>query len=425
MSSMTKALHSIGVLLLLAVMAGPLFAQNLSGAFLKVDRADLIDEVRNKGEISVIVGLDVPSGALPLEAQVSPAILQQRMTAIASAQTRLMSRLANSGTSNVKNFKYHPYVAMRVNEGALNEILQDNDVVSVEVDYILRPTLTTTPPLVDALAAWNAGHDGTGQTVAILDTGVATTHPFLSGKTVAEACFSSAAGGYISLCPSGNNLQIGLGAGVNCPDTGCYHGTHVAGIAVGKRGVIGADAGGMAPGASLIAIQVFVKDCSVAPCDLVAFTSDILLGLDYVYSLRNTYRIAAINLSLAGAPTAAPCDTYSPSLAASINSLRAANIATVIAAGNDGNANLVSFPACISSAISVGSTTKGNAVSSFSNGGAALDLFAPGSSIYSSLPGGGFGYASGTSMATPHVTGAWATVMSARPQAQVRETLNK
>ncbi|MBT9612322.1 MAG: S8 family serine peptidase [Burkholderiales bacterium] len=426
MSLIVKSLHFVGILLLV-LLAGQVLAQEEGAdAFLKVNRVDLTDKARIKGEIGIIVGLDVPTGALPLPARVSPAVLQRRATDIATAQTRLIGRLSRSVTSHVKKFKYHPYVAMRVNEWTLNEILQDTEVVSVEEDRILRPTLTDTPALVDAVNAWNAGHTGAGQVVAVLDTGVDTAHPFLSGKAVAEACFSNAPVGYAGLCPNGQSSQIGAGAGVNCPNynAGCYHGTHVAGIAVGKRGVLGADAGGMAPGASLIPIQVFVEDCTGGTCDLSAFTSDLVLALDHVHSLRNTYSIAAVNLSLGGAPTASPCDNASPSMTASINSLRAANIATVIATGNDGNATQVSFPACISSAISVGSTTKQNVVSSFSNGGTAVELFAPGSSIYSSLPGGEYGNLSGTSMATPHVAGAWATVRSARPLAQVSDVLN-
>ena len=107
--------------------------------------------------------------------------------------------------------------------------------------------------------------------------------------------------------------------------------------------------------------------------------------------------------------------------------MRAANIATVIASGNGGQAGAISFPACISSAISVGSTTKQNAISSFSNSASFLSLLAPGSSITSSVPlayaASGFGTASGTSMATPHVAGAWAVLKSAKPTATVAELL--
>src|SRR5262249_621806 len=146
-------------------------------------------------------------------------------------------------------------------------------------------------------------------------------------------------------------------------------------------------------------------------------------ALEHVYSLRNSYAISSVNMSLGGGTFTSSCDNTVPGLTTIINSLRGADIATVIAAGNDGVTNAISFPGCISSAISVGSTTKSNRVCSFSNSANSLSLLAPGSSIISSIPGGGFATASGTSMATPHVTGALAVLKSAKPTASVAELL--
>lgn len=144
-----------------------------------------------------------------------------------------------------------------------------------------------------------------------------------------------------------------------------------------------------------------------------------------MYALRNTYDIAAVNMSLGGGQYDSYCDNDSRKPI--IDQLKAANIATVVSAGNEAYESWVGAPACISSAITVASSTKSDARSWFSNWGPLIDLVAPGTSIYSSYVDsnhdGHFAYLSGTSMAAPHVTGAWATLRSAFPNATVNQIL--
>jgi hypothetical protein len=199
----------------------------------------------------------------------------------------------------------------------------------------------------------------------------------------------------------------------------------VAGIAAGR----GSTFSGIARDAKLIAINVFSRftgsaNCAGAgedPCTK-SFTSDQIKGLERVLALSSTMRIASVNMSLGGGSSTTNCDT-DPRKAA-IDNLRAAGIATVIASGNDGSTNAVGFPACISSAITVGSTTKSDTMSSFSNSSPLVELLAPGSSINSSVPGGGFAVFNGTSMATPHVAGAWADLKEVSPSASVSTILS-
>src|SRR5207245_1078652 len=151
------------------------------------------------------------------------------------------------------------------------------------------------------------------------------------------------------------------------------------------------------------------------------YTSDLIAGLERVYSVRTTRNIASVNLSLGGGSFTASCDSEPEK--AIIDTLRAAGIATVVAAGNDGSPTGLASPACISSAISVGSTTKTDEVSSFSNVTPFMSLFAPGDEILSSVTGGGYAVLSGTSMATPHVAGSWAVLKQAAPNATVDQML--
>ncbi len=110
--------------------------------------------------------------------------------------------------------------------------------------------------------------------------------------------------------------------------------------------------------------------------------------------------------------------------AGSIDTLDSVGIATVIASGNDGYSSATGFPGCISTAITVGATRDNDQVVSFSNSATWVDLLAPGVSVQSSVTGGGFGTKSGTSMATPHVMGAWGLLKSTDPTAGVDTLLS-
>src|SRR5204863_564480 len=92
-----------------------------------------------------------------------------------------------------------------------------------------------------------------------------------------------------------------------------------------------------------------------APC-LGACTSDIVSGLERVYTVAPRYHIASVNMSLGGSTFTAPCDNqpYKPA----IDNLRSIGIATAVAAGNNSLTNALSSPGCISTAVSVGSTDK-------------------------------------------------------------------
>jgi subtilisin len=380
----------------------------------------------SEGRVRVIVQLGVP--AAPEGMLESPAHVAVQRHDIASAQGTLLSALAGRSTRVLHQYPTIPFLALELGPDALSvlEFLRST-VVGVEEDRLASPTLAQSTPLVQATGAWAAGFDGTGLVVAVLDTGVDRTHPFLGGKIVAEACFSGNAN-----CPNGTTTQFGAGAAQFCTyaPSDCDHGTHVAGIAVGR----GATFSGVARGAGLLPIQVFsrVTDpnfCgSPNPC-AGSFTSDQIAGLQHVFNLRNTFNFASANMSLGGGQFGGPCDGSNAAIKAAIDNLRSVGIATAIASGNDGLPNALSAPACVSSAVSVGSTDDGSSgtvadrVSFFTNTASFLSLLAPGRFINSSIAGGGFANFQGTSMAAPHVAGAWAVLKQARPTATVSQIL--
>ncbi|MBI1776420.1 MAG: S8 family serine peptidase [Proteobacteria bacterium] len=317
-----------------------------------------------------------------------------------------------------------PWLLLKPSPEGLSVLLGHSDVESVSEERWLAANLWESVPQIGADRLWALGYKAEGRTVAILDTGVDATHPFFGGRVVAEACFSTSGAGYTSLCRNGGPFEEGAGAGRNCDPLiyGCFHGTHVAGIAAGA----GRAFSGVAPASGIAAVKVFAKlDPSLCGADtrvcIGASDADIMLALDWVYRNASRLDIAAVNLSLGGGAVPGFCDDQP--IKVQIDALRARGVATVIAAGNDGDPRHISYPACISSAIAVGAVTKADRDASFSNLWPLTLLLAPGDGIYSSLPGGQFGYLSGTSMATPHVAGSWALLQSAAGAAGVDRIL--
>ncbi|MEU4083325.1 S8 family serine peptidase [Streptomyces aureus] len=346
---------------------------------------------------------------------------------VVTKQRADLSAAAGTGRT-VQTFRTLPLVTVKVDKAGLDKLADQSNVVSVTEDVPVPPSLDESVPLIGATSPAAANLTGAGSAIAVLDTGVATGHPFLKGRVVAEACFSPVDADYsaTSLCPDGTEQQEGTGSadsesGPCATITECDHGTHVAGIAAGNgKGLTGAPARGVAPGAGIVAVQIFSKfnsedycGAGAAPC-VLSFTSAQLAGLEKVYELKQSGApIVAANLSLGGGRYTSACED-DPRQAV-IDQLLDVDVATVVAAGNNGYTDAVSAPACVPSALAVGATTDDDELSAFTNRGPLLDFFAPGTSIVSSVPGGGYASKNGTSMAAPHVAGALALLRQAYP----------
>ncbi len=308
-----------------------------------------------------------------------------------------------------------PTAVATVDQAGLAALADSPAVARVLPDRRHYLTLAGSTVSVGAPAAWSSGFTGAGQRVAVLDTGVDADHAFLAGRVTDEACFSSTVAAF-SLCQDNAPTDSGPDSAAPCPLSACSHGTHVAGIVAGSGGPTNAPAG-VAPGASIIAVQVFSRDLA----GLYASDSSLMQALDWVLTLQLANpNVAAVNLSLGGSLFTGSC-TSDP-LRPYIDQLRAAGTATVIASGNEGAKDRLASPGCIPKAITVGAINDANnRVASFSNSAPVLDLLAPGVGIVSSIPDGGYASIDGTSMATPHVAGAIAVLQQARDVVSVDE----
>lgn len=410
------------------------------------DASELTAIVQQEGNVRVIVLFSSPVPA----SQVQPdaASVAAVRAGVAAAQEAIIASHFDSATNpregqgfarGLSRFDITPGFAVSVSEAELQALAADPRVVTIGYNRAVPPSLTQSVPLIGMSGAYTQGATGAGQAVAVLDTGVKSNHEFLSGKVIAEACFSNlgGGGGQQTLCPNGTSTQIGAGAAspdgtacINGATNICDHGTHVAGIAAGlntnQQG--GEPANGVAQAGRIWAIQVFTRfnsGCTGGnPCVRVFF-SDLINGLDHVFANMNSLpggvKLASTNMSLGGGMFSSTCD--GSVVKPAIDNLRNAGVLSAIASGNDGFTNAVGEPGCISTAVTVGSTTKADVISSFSNSSNVVDVLAPGSSIQSSIPvvpssnTSAYSFFNGTSMATPHVAGAIAAIRTACPTA--------
>ena len=271
-------------------------------------------------------------------------------------------------------------------------------VERVHLDTLHEALLDTSADAVDAPAAREEyGMDGSGVSVAILDTGIDADHPDFGDRVVHQRDFS------------GDGVADGNG-----------HGTHCAGIAAGAGDASGGDYVGMAPGADLVNIKVLGNDGN-------GRLSQIAAGIEHAVDQGADI----ISMSLGG-----PTQEDGPMVQA-VEAAVDAGVTAAVAAGNDYNYQTIGSPGIAESAITVGASDESGDITWFSSGGPTPyehlvkpEVAAPGSGITStgSEDAGQYPYTdkSGTSMSTPHVAGIAALLLEDdgdRTPADVKDAL--
>jgi len=361
----------------------------------------------------------------------------QRTAAAAGAVNGLLATLPTGSFSDVQESGVLPVATFRASRAAVDVLRTSPMVRAVGADEELTPA-SEHAQFRDGAATSNAsGYQGDGTTVAVIDSGINSSHPYLMNgttkKVIAEGCFTTPypTQSFQSPCPGNAPMSItspsvaGSGAACTYVDAafGCDHGTHVAGVVAGQPGTPGfGELSGVAPNTKIIAVQVFgyKSDAKI----VTSLTSDLLNSLRWLYNRRADFPdLSAVNISIAGFKKfAANCDADDASqqaMFAAVQALRDVGIATIASAGNYGWNDGITSPACLSNVVGVGASDDATGARGlFSNISPAISLFAPGAGIQSAYPT--FPTTpkmeSGTSQAAPAVAGAWALLRQKYPK---------
>lgn len=266
---------------------------------------------------------------------------------------------------------------------------------------------------IDAVEAWDISTGSRDVVVGVIDTGIDYSHSDLASNMWVNS--SEIPGDGIDNDGNGfiddvHGINAITDSGDPMDDEG--HGTHVS-------GTIGAS-GGNGIGVVGVNHEVSLVGCKFLDAAGNGSTSDAIKCIDYMVSLKNSgVNLRVLNNSWGGGG-------YSQALADAIASSEAADLLFVAAAGNDTIDNDVNphYPSNYENAsvLSVASTDQTDGISWFSHYGlTSVDMGAPGSAILSTTPGESYASYSGTSMATPHVAGAAALVLSINPELSTQE----
>ncbi|MED1466936.1 S8 family peptidase [Bacillus salipaludis] len=284
-------------------------------------------------------------------------------------------------------YKNIPAVSMSLPSSKLSKLQKNPKIKAIEEDQIVeakgKTKTTTSSQVIDwgvkrinAPSSWSKGLTGKGVKISIIDTGITTHEDLMVSGGISTVSYTKS----------------------YKDDNG--HGTFVAGIAGAKNNTKGIE--GTAPDSQIYAVKALNASATGS-------LSDVIEGIDW--SISNDMDI--INLSLG-------VDNPSSALEQAVNAAYNANILLVAAAGNDAESlsvDTVDYPAKYDSVIAVGSINNTDTRDSTSSTGDSVEVVAPGAQIYSTYLNNSYKTLSGTSMATPHVSGDLALLKQAYPLA--------
>lgn len=344
------------------------------------------------------------------ESKIDPKLLAQMRLESAPAGLPVIIRhkgqkFFSQAIGDVVGFRLFDATAMKVKPADIHPLSDEDDIEYIWADLPVHTCLDVSVPQIGASQVWQAGWTGAGIKLAIVDTGIDSTHPDFAGRIAARKNFV------------GGSAEDENG-----------HGTHVAGIAAGTGAASNGKYRGVAPEASLYIAKVLDKNGG-------GLMSGVMAGVEWAVEQG----AQVINLSLGSSECGDGTDALSSLCDAAVEQK---GVVLCVAAGNEGpGASTVGAPGCAKKVITIGATDDGDRVTTFSSRGPTADgrvkpdLVFPGFGIVSAQAAGtelgsvivsGYISLNGTSMATPHASGTACLLLQANKTlspAQIKEAL--
>ena len=376
--------------------------ERVEGEYLVRYRENLVATARVTGKEPV---KKIDADRIIFRSSATPASLGAR---VASVQEPTLSLLQNRQSADMQ------------------ALLLREDVLSVEENCRARLTAITpndteyrlqwAHQYMNSPGAWQVSTGLRDVVVAVIDTGLDISHPDLKNNlwiNLAEKNgrpgIDDDQNGYVD-----DVYGFNFADRVGDPSPGTAldddHGTHVAGI-IGAEGGNGFGIAGMVWKTRLMGLRVFPSGGSASMADIYTAV---------FYAVDNGARVINLSLGVLTSPTQADLQTY--------NYAFSRGVLVVVAAGNNGSDASASSPANVPGVLTVGALDGSEQLANFSNRGPLVSILAPGTGIYSTLPGATYDYISGTSMAAPFVSGAAALAWSMNPKLtkdQIRDLIVK
>jgi hypothetical protein len=381
-------------------------------ALSKIDQSSL-DKIINGGHIELLVEFevnDITEKALKLRNAQGLEFDDKNIRSVKSLayqkrSIEIFSPLENKGITVTKEFTNLPYSIIRIdNPAALPNLLSNPKILALYPPHRLKTFLENNLTLIGQDIAQSHGLIGRGTSIAIIDTGVKLDE--ISGCTQADTS---------SCCSVITDIEVATLDEPGFEDTLCepgigrgmMHGTYVSQVA-----------SEVAPGANIISLDIASMNGLMFE-ECLEDWSLIPTAFDWILSHYTEHNIVAVNMSFGDANLDGSGITYTSNncphdFDVAFEELLAAGITPIAAAGNDGDSGGITYPACSPKVISVGSVnSRSDSVESYSNTSPSLTILAPGTSHGQS----------GTSIAAPHVSGAWAVLRAAHSKGLFEQPL--